>query len=113
MEEVTATINGSVRFECEATGHPEPTVSWLWNDLPIEAGPRHQLLEGGTVLQVGAPLSSVGERQRMEGVRHSFLPIETVPVSPRSPWESQHLLSSGQPSVVLCSPSAGGDGGGR
>lgn len=57
MEEVTATINGTVRFECEATGHPEPTVSWLWNDLPIEAGPRHQLLEGGTVLQVGVPLS--------------------------------------------------------
>ncbi|OWK59760.1 Hemicentin-2 [Lonchura striata] len=52
VEEVTATINGTVRFECEATGHPEPTVSWLWNDLPIEAGPRHQLLEGGTVLQV-------------------------------------------------------------
>lgn len=57
MEEVTATVNGTVRFECEATGHPEPTVSWLWNDLPIEADPRHQLLEGGTVLQVGVPLS--------------------------------------------------------
>lgn len=54
---MTATINGTVQFECEATGHPEPTVSWLWNDVPIEAGPRHQLLEGGTVLQVGVPLS--------------------------------------------------------
>ncbi|RMB93417.1 hypothetical protein DUI87_30112 [Hirundo rustica rustica] len=52
VQEVTATINGTARFECAATGHPEPAVSWLWNDLPVEAGPRHQLLEGGTVLQV-------------------------------------------------------------
>ncbi|XP_030317358.1 hemicentin-2 [Calypte anna] len=51
-EEVTATINGTARFKCEATGHPLPVVSWLWNDVPILAGPRHQLLEGGTVLQV-------------------------------------------------------------
>ncbi|CAM9699604.1 unnamed protein product [Bubo scandiacus] len=53
-EEVAATINGTVRFKCEATGHPVPTVSWLWNDVPIVVGPRHQLLEGGTVLQVAA-----------------------------------------------------------
>ncbi|XP_074779784.1 hemicentin-2 [Athene noctua] len=53
-EEVTATINGTVRFTCEATGHPVPAVSWLWNDVPVVAGPRHQLLEGGTVLQVTA-----------------------------------------------------------
>uniref|UniRef100_A0A8C5U7P8 Ig-like domain-containing protein n=1 Tax=Malurus cyaneus samueli TaxID=2593467 RepID=A0A8C5U7P8_9PASS len=55
VEEVTATINGTARFECAATGHPEPSLAWLWNDIPIEAGPRHQLLEGGTVLQVGVP----------------------------------------------------------
>ncbi|XP_071430396.1 hemicentin-2 [Pithys albifrons albifrons] len=53
-EEVTATINGTVRFKCEATGHPEPTVSWFQNDDPIVVGPRHQLLEGGMVLQVAA-----------------------------------------------------------
>ncbi|KAM9370790.1 LOW QUALITY PROTEIN: hemicentin-2 [Phaethornis superciliosus] len=51
-EEVTATINATVHFKCEATGHPLPVVSWLWNDVPIVLGPRHQLLEGGTVLQV-------------------------------------------------------------
>ncbi|KAJ7414143.1 hemicentin-2 [Willisornis vidua] len=53
-EEVTATINGTVRFKCEATGHPEPAVSWFQNDDPIVVGPRHQLLEGGMVLQVAA-----------------------------------------------------------
>ncbi|XP_074702115.1 hemicentin-2-like [Strix aluco] len=53
-EEVAATINSTVRFKCEATGHPVPTVSWLWNDVPVVVGPRHQLLEGGTVLQVAA-----------------------------------------------------------
>lgn len=54
-EEMTATINATVRFNCEASGHPAPTVSWLWNDVPVVGGPRHQLLEGGTVLQVGVP----------------------------------------------------------
>jgi len=58
-EEVTATINGTVHFKCEATGHPVPAVSWLWNDVPIVASPRHQLLEGGMVLQVGVPLGRV------------------------------------------------------
>ncbi|KAM6117600.1 hemicentin-2 [Phoenicopterus ruber ruber] len=53
-EEVMATINGTVRFKCEATGHPVPAVSWLRNDVPIVASPRHQLLEGGRVLQVAA-----------------------------------------------------------
>ncbi|XP_069729285.1 hemicentin-2 [Phaenicophaeus curvirostris] len=54
VEEVTATINGTIRLKCEATGHPLPVMSWLWNDVPIVAGSRHQLLEGGTVLQVTA-----------------------------------------------------------
>lgn len=58
-EEVTAIINGTVRFKCEATGHPVPAVSWLWNDVPVGAGPRHQLLESGRVLQVGVPLGWV------------------------------------------------------
>lgn len=73
-----ATINGTVRFECEATGHPEPTVSWLWNDLPIEAGPRHQLLEGGTVLQVGVSLSRWlcwgGTQERADGGGGALFP---------------------------------------
>ncbi|XP_008940595.1 PREDICTED: hemicentin-2-like, partial [Merops nubicus] len=51
-EEGTATVNGTICFKCEAAGHPVPTVSWLWNDIPIVAGPRHHLLEGGMVLQV-------------------------------------------------------------
>lgn len=54
-----ATINGTVRFKCEATGHPVPVVSWLWNDVPIVVSPRHQFLEGGMVLQVGVPLGRV------------------------------------------------------
>lgn len=117
VEEVTATVNGTVRFECEATGHPEPTVSWLWDDLPIEAGPRHQLLEGGTVLQVGVALSRWqcwGETQETAdgGDGASFPPQKDAAlVSPRFPWEPQHLPSSGQPSA--CSPCAGGNGGGR
>lgn len=56
VEEVTATTNSTVRFECAASGHPVPAVSWLRDHVPIVASPRHQLLEGGTVLQVGVPV---------------------------------------------------------
>ncbi|XP_056361302.1 LOW QUALITY PROTEIN: hemicentin-2 [Oenanthe melanoleuca] len=88
VEEVTATINGTVRFECEATGHPEPTVSWLWNDLPIEAGPRHQLLEGGTVLQVA--LVEVGDTGRYtcmaENLAGSAEKHFALAVQAEAPW---------------------------
>lgn len=50
---MTATTNSTVRFECRASGRPVPAVSWLRDHVPIAASPRHQLLEGGTVLQVG------------------------------------------------------------
>lgn len=53
---MTATTNSTVRFECAASGHPVPAVSWLRDHVPIVASPRHQLLEGGTVLQVGVPM---------------------------------------------------------
>ncbi|XP_063265782.1 hemicentin-2 isoform X3 [Prinia subflava] len=86
VEEVTATINGTVRFECDATGHPEPTVSWLWNDLPIEAGPRHQLLEGGMVLQVAVveagdtgTYTCVAENPAGSAERHFALAVQEPP----------------------------------
>ncbi|XP_054077069.1 hemicentin-2 isoform X2 [Rissa tridactyla] len=53
-EEVIATINGTIHFKCEASGHPVPTVSWLWNNIPVVVSPQHQFLEGGMVLQVAA-----------------------------------------------------------
>ncbi|XP_050570610.1 hemicentin-2 [Cygnus atratus] len=59
VEEVTATTNSTVRFECQASGSPVPVVSWLRDDVPIAASPRHQLLEGGTVLQVA--VAEVGD----------------------------------------------------
>ena len=124
-EEVTATINGTVRFNCEATGHPAPAVSWLWNDVPIVVGPRHQLLEGGTVLQVGVCLGRVAVPAaagggtgdtgwRGRGTLPS--PRRRLPWSsqvPRSLWDPQHLPSLGQLSAGLCSPFAGDCGGGR
>ncbi|XP_074968536.1 hemicentin-2 [Phalacrocorax aristotelis] len=85
-EEVTATVNGSVRFKCEATGHPVPTVSWLWNDIPIMTSPRHQLLEGGTVLQVAAvevgdtgSYTCVAENPAGSAEKHFALTVQEAP----------------------------------
>ncbi|KAM9256723.1 LOW QUALITY PROTEIN: hemicentin-2 [Cariama cristata] len=85
-EEVTATINGTIRFKCKASGHPVPTVSWLWNDVPIVAGPRHQLLEDGTVLQVAAvevgdtgSYTCVAENPAGSAEKHFALTVQEAP----------------------------------
>ncbi|XP_059684707.1 hemicentin-2 [Gavia stellata] len=85
-EEVTAAINGIIRFKCEATGHPVPTVSWLWNDVPVVVGPRHQLLEGGMVLQVAAveagdtgSYTCVAENPAGSAEKHFALTVQEAP----------------------------------
>ncbi|XP_051663785.1 hemicentin-2 [Manacus candei] len=85
-EEVMATVNGTVHFKCEATGHPEPAVSWLWNDVPIVTGPRHQILEGGTVLQVAAVevgdtgrYTCVAENPAGSAEKHFALTVQEAP----------------------------------
>ncbi|XP_042642365.1 hemicentin-2 [Tyto alba] len=85
-EEVTATINDTIRFKCEATGHPVPAVSWLWNDAPVVIGPRHRLLEGGTVLQVAAveagdtgSYTCVAENPAGSAEKHFVLAVEEAP----------------------------------
>lgn len=111
-EEVMATINSTVRFNCKATGHPVPAVSWLWNDVPVVAGPRHQLLEGGMVLQVSVLLDRVavlGTQETLGGRDRALFP----PQGGAALVLPQQLLGSGQPSGGLCSSLAGGEGGGR
>ncbi|XP_039576204.1 hemicentin-2 [Passer montanus] len=107
VEEVTATINGTVRLECEATGHPEPTVSWLWNDLPIEAGPRHQLLEGGTVLQVAVveagdtgSYTCMAENPAGSAEKHFALAVQEAPWSVGTDPEKVDGVVNGSVSLV-------------
>ncbi|TRZ13268.1 hypothetical protein HGM15179_013842 [Zosterops borbonicus] len=107
VEEVTATVNGTVRFECEATGHPEPTVSWLWNDLPIEADPRHQLLEGGTVLQVAlveegdsGSYTCMAENPAGSAEKHFALAVQEAPWSVGTEPENVHGIANGSVSLV-------------
>ncbi|XP_062361457.1 hemicentin-2 [Cinclus cinclus] len=107
VEEVTATINDTVRFECEATGHPEPTVFWLWNDLPIEAGPRHQLLEGGTVLQVAlveagdtGRYTCMAENPAGSAEKHFSLAVQEAPWSVGTDPENINGIVNGSISLV-------------
>lgn len=102
-EEVTATINGTVQFKCEATGHPVPTVSWLWNNIPIAVSPRHQLLEGGTVLQVSVPLGRVALPGQDTGDA-GWRGWGTFPYPRRLPWSSHGSPSS---SLARGSPQCG------
>ena len=32
-----------VRFQCQVTEEPEPTLTWFYNDQPLTSGPRIQL----------------------------------------------------------------------
>ncbi|XP_065551612.1 hemicentin-2 [Lathamus discolor] len=106
-EEVTATINGTVRFKCEATGHPVPAVSWLWNDAPVVAGPRHQLLESGTVLQVAAVevgdtggYTCVAENPAGSAEKHFALTVQEAPWIVGTNPESINGVINGSISLV-------------
>ncbi|XP_068771088.1 hemicentin-2 [Struthio camelus] len=86
VEEVTTTVNSTVRLKCEVIGNPAPVVSWLWNDAPIVAGPRHQLLEDGEVLQVVAVEASdagsytcVAENPAGSAEKHFTLTVQEPP----------------------------------
>ncbi|XP_010176901.1 PREDICTED: hemicentin-2, partial [Mesitornis unicolor] len=106
-EEVMATINGTIRFECEATGHPVPAVSWLWNDVPIVVGPRHQLLEGGTVLQVTSveaddtgSYTCVAENPAGSAEKHFVLTVQEPPRIMGANPESIDGITNGSVSLV-------------
>ncbi|KAM6193100.1 hemicentin-2 [Sarcoramphus papa] len=106
-EEVTATINSTVRFNCEATGHPVPVVSWLWNDVPIVVGPRHQLLEGGTVLQVAAveagdtgSYTCMAENLAGSAEKHFALTVQEAPWIVGTNPERVHGIVNGSVSLV-------------
>ena len=32
-----------IRFECQVTAEPEPSLTWFYNDQPLTSGPRIQL----------------------------------------------------------------------
>ncbi|XP_072739134.1 hemicentin-2-like [Ciconia boyciana] len=107
-EEVTATINGTVHFKCEATGHPVPTVTWLWNNVPVVVSPRHQLLEGGTVLQVAAveagdagSYTCVAENPAGSAEKHFALAVQGKASPATVPQASKafHLLVTEPPRV--------------
>ena len=55
MEEVTAVLNTTVVLQCDVTGHPAPTVSWLKDGQPLrpDSSAHLHLSEDGTQLQVG------------------------------------------------------------
>ncbi|KAM6400073.1 hemicentin-2 [Rhynochetos jubatus] len=106
-EEVTATINGTVHFKCEATGHPVPVVSWLWNDVPVVVGPRHQLLEGGMVLQVAAveagdtgSYTCVAENPAGSAEKHFALAVQVPPAI--TPGPSNLTLLAQHPAALGC-----------
>ena len=54
----------SVRFQCQVTAEPEPTLAWFYNDQPLTSGPRVQLTFDKTTTTLtilGATLQDTGD----------------------------------------------------
>ncbi|KAG0433109.1 hypothetical protein HPB47_020220 [Ixodes persulcatus] len=58
----TLPINTAAIMPCEATGKPTPTVSWLYNAVPLQAHtrPRFVILQSGTLRINGLQISDSG-----------------------------------------------------
>ncbi|KAM4696629.1 hemicentin-2 [Rhinophrynus dorsalis] len=60
IQEVSVIFNQSAELTCEATGIPQPTITWLRNGLTLTTEDRHQILEEGRKLQIlGVQVSDI------------------------------------------------------
>lgn len=53
-KEVTVLVNNVMELECEATGIPTPTLTWLKDGRPLLETSNQRLLRGGEVLRVAS-----------------------------------------------------------
>ncbi|NXL95018.1 HMCN2 protein, partial [Alectura lathami] len=51
-EDVTVVINNPISLLCEAPAHPPPSITWLKDEVPLEASGNVRLLPGGHGLQI-------------------------------------------------------------
>ncbi|XP_054030144.1 hemicentin-2 [Dryobates pubescens] len=51
-EEVTVTINNPLSLVCEALAHPSPNITWLKDQVPLQASRNILLFSGGQGLQI-------------------------------------------------------------
>lgn len=53
-EEVSVVVNNVLELQCEATGNPTPTLTWLKDGRPLQEMSEQRLLRGGEVLRVAS-----------------------------------------------------------
>lgn len=51
-------INTTLSLECEADGHPPPSLTWLKDGSPVKVRQNLQLMEQGRKIRIGSAVSS-------------------------------------------------------
>ncbi|XP_017276034.1 hemicentin-1 isoform X1 [Kryptolebias marmoratus] len=54
IKEVSVVVNNVLELECEATGIPTPTLTWLKDGRPLPETSNQRLLRGGEVLRIAS-----------------------------------------------------------
>ncbi|OCT57560.1 hypothetical protein XELAEV_18003341mg [Xenopus laevis] len=52
IQEVSVIYNQTAELNCDATGIPSPSITWLRNGLTLSTAERYQLLNDGKILQI-------------------------------------------------------------
>ena len=72
---------------CKASGDPEPTITWLKNNLPIDMNkPRYQIYEGSSLQISAAQESDHGHYECVAENMHGSAYSETSTLSVRSKY---------------------------
>lgn len=51
-DDIEVQIGSTVRLECVAAGTPNPEITWLKNELPLQRGGRISITDGNTTLEL-------------------------------------------------------------
>lgn len=104
--------NRSAILPCRAEGDPEPTISWLHNDVPVDLNnPRYQLINGGSLQISNAQEEDQGNYECVaeNGVGTQVSPMATLYVKLRRvppyfsiPPEARYEVSPGGSLNISC-----------
>ncbi|XP_029816435.1 hemicentin-2 [Manacus vitellinus] len=106
---VTISLQESLTLTCEATGVPQPTVTWFWDGSPVTPSENMHVLSGGWLLRLthagaqdGGHYSCLASNIAGEARRHFYVEVLVPPHIENAGEEETIKVPEGQPVTWSC-----------